>query len=338
LIYSRLLRPLLFRFDPETVHEWSVRWAEQLLPRIPRLAAILRVDDPVELAGLSFPNRIGLAAGFDKNARFVRAAEALGFGHIEVGAVTPLAQGGHPRPRLFRVAGGSLRNRMGFNNDGVVAVLERLPSPSRIRVGLNLGKGTATPLEAAVEDYLACMRLSYSRVDYFSVNVSSPNTVDLRELGKGSRLRELCLALVHTSTELAAGGSRRSVWIKVSPDQSDHELRALADTARETGIDGLVATNTTTLREGPYRLEDPTGGLSGGALQERSLQVIELLRRHLGSGFPLIGLGGVHDATSALRMRAAGADLVQIYTGFVYGGPLLPARLAGAIKIGRVSP
>ena len=337
MIYTRLVRPWLFRFDPETVHEWAVWLSRWTLARNRPLAAWLRVDDPVVLAGLRFPNRIGLAAGFDKNAQFIAPAETLGFGHIEVGAVTPLPQAGHPRPRLFRVGQeGVLRNRMGFNNDGADAVVRRIPPPGsrRILVGLNLGKGAATPLERAAEDYLQVLRSSYERVDYFSINVSSPNTTDLRDLGRGALLRSLALQLVKASSRESErrGIPRRPLWLKVSPDQSDDELKEVADIAAETGLDGLIASNTTTARLGRYASVDPQGGLSGLAVRERSCQMVTLLRERQGPGYPLIGVGGVTDEASARAMRSAGADLVQIYTGFVYEGPSLPHQLARALK------
>jgi dihydroorotate dehydrogenase len=201
-------------------------------------------------------------------------------------------------------------------------------------VGLNLGKGTDTPLESAAEDYLTVLRACYERVDYFSINVSSPNTANLRELGHGEALRSLSALLVDASSRESErrGLARRPLWLKVSPDQSDDLLKEVADVAAETGLDGIIATNTTSARIGRYAAVDPQGGLSGQALQQQSCRLVTLLRERQGPGFPLIGVGGVLDAASALAMRAAGADLVQIYTGFVYGGPGLPRRLAWAMK------
>jgi dihydroorotate dehydrogenase len=339
LIYENFVRPLLFRVDPETVHEWAVRLSRAFFALPPVEACVsqaLRVDDPVELSGVRFPNRIGLAAGFDKNGYFIPSAQALGFGHLEVGAITPRPQSGHPRPRLFRVPGkAALRNRMGFNNQGVEAIFPRLPATrGRIVVGINLGKGLDTPLENAHEDYLAVLRATYPRADYFSINISSPNTANLRQLGSGETLRSLCRELVAGNV---AEAERRRVrrlplWIKISPDSTPQELDELATVALESGLDGIVATNTTVRRDGSYSGIPDVGGLSGAPLTERSLEVVAQLRHCVGPGVPLVGVGGVLSEKDALAMRAAGADLVQIYTGFIYGGPLVPRRLAAAMK------
>ncbi|CAN0013697.1 unnamed protein product, partial [Phaeothamnion confervicola] len=282
------------------------------------------------------PNRIGLAAGFDKNGYFIDSAQALGFGHLEVGAITPRPQPGHPRPRLFRVPGkAALRNRMGFNNQGVEAIYPRLPATrGRIVVGINLGKGLDTPLENAQDDYLAVLRATYPRADYYSINISSPNTANLRQLGSGEALRALCRELVAgNSAEAERRGLRkRPLWIKISPDSTPEELDELATVAMESGLDGIIATNTTVRREGDYAGIPDVGGLSGAPLRERSLAVVSQLRRTVGPGVPIVGVGGVLSVADALTMRAVGADLVQIYTGFIYGGPLMPSKLAAALR------
>ncbi|MGE4199343.1 MAG: quinone-dependent dihydroorotate dehydrogenase [Vulcanimicrobiota bacterium] len=337
-MYESVLRPLLFRFDSETVHHLASDGMRQLCrirPLQRALTAVLQVQDPVQLLGLTFPNRIGLAAGFDKNARFIAAAEALGFGHVEVGAVTPRPQPGHPRPRLFRLPQQQgLRNRMGFNNEGALAVGARLARRSaRIPVGVNLGKGKETPLEGAAEDYCASLELLFGYSDFFVVNVSSPNTEGLRDLQ--SQLASL-LERLQASNQLCSdrfGLSRRPILVKVSPDLEDESLARVAEVLTKQAA-GVVATNTTSLRQGALAGVDPLGGVSGRPLRERALEVVSRLRQLTGRGYPIIGVGGVDDPESARAMRAAGADLVQIYTGFVYRGPGLPHRLALALRGG----
>lgn len=317
MIY-RLLRPLLFCADPETVHEWAVRTTNLLYPLLRKLP---QVDDPVSLAGVEFPNRVGLAAGFDKNARWIRVAEALGFGHIEIGAVTPRAQPGHPRPRLFRLPRHkAIRNRMGFNNDGLEAIKVRLQNarPRRIRVGVNLGKNADTPLEAAAQDYQAVMDGLWHCCDYFSLNISSPNTEGLRSLSQIDTLQGL----------LAQLKPQRPLFLKLSPDENLDTYRQIADRARDWGLAGVVFSNTTARREGDLSGVDALGGVSGAPLLERNLDVL----RQVTWNVPLIGVGGIFSGLDAQRYRQVGADLVQIYTGFIYAGPGLPRRVAQALK------
>ena len=308
------------------MHERTTWLCRVFAPWLLPLRAFTRVQDPVACMGLTFPNRIGLAAGFDKNGHFMQSAALLGFGHVEVGAVTPLPQPGHPRPRLFREKDGALRNRMGFNNDGVDAIAPRLAGPQPLLVGLNLGKGKDTPLEEAFLDYSAVITKTLAHVDYYSLNLSSPNTEGLRTLGSGQGLGELCRRVLDVI------GGRRPLAIKVSPDDPDDDLKRLAETAAEAGVHGLIATNTTVKREGVWSEVESVGGLSGKPLRERSPRVVELLRAAIGQSMALIGVGGVDDAQSAVGMREAGADLVQIYTGLVYKGPFLPTRLARALR------
>lgn len=317
MIY-RLLRPLLFCADPETVHEWAVRTTNLLYPLLRKLP---QVDDPVSLAGVEFPNRVGLAAGFDKNARWIRVAEALGFGHIEIGAVTPRAQPGHPRPRLFRLPRHkAIRNRMGFNNDGLEAIKVRLQNarPRRIRVGVNLGKNADTPLEAAAQDYQAVMDGLWHCCDYFSLNISSPNTEGLRSLSQIDTLQGL----------LAQLKPQRPLFLKLSPDENLDIYRQIADRARDWGLAGVVFSNTTARRDGDLSGVDALGGVSGAPLLERNLDVL----RKVPWNVPLIGVGGIFSGLDAQRYRQVGADLVQIYTGFIYAGPGLPRRVAQALK------
>ncbi|MBS2038825.1 quinone-dependent dihydroorotate dehydrogenase [bacterium] len=314
----RLLRPLLFSVDPETVHEWAVRTTNLLYPLLRRLP---RVDDPVTLAGIDFPNRVGLAAGFDKNARWIRVAEALGFGHIEIGAVTPRPQPGHPRPRLFRLPQQkALRNRMGFNNEGVEVIKARLQEarPRRIRVGVNLGKNADTPLEQAAKDYQKVMDGLWHSCDYFSLNISSPNTEGLRSLSQVETLQSL----------LAQLRPQRPLFLKLSPDEDLQTYRQIGERARDWGLAGIVFSNTTARRDHELAGVEALGGVSGAPLLERNLELL----RQINWSVPLIGVGGIFTGLDARRYRQVGAELVQIYTGFIYSGPGLPRRVAAALK------
>lgn len=332
----------LFLLDPETAHHVAAT-ALRALVAMPGVEALLtgltRVPDPVTLLGLRFPNRVGLAAGFDKEARLVRAASALGFGHVEVGTLTPRPQPGHPRPRIWRlVPQKTLRNRMGFPNDGAVAAAHRLNAqrPYPIPVGVNLGKAHDTPLEEAWRDYCEGLARLFPLADYVAVNLSSPNTAGLRSLQHRAALASVLEPLEATNARLAAetGLPRRPLLVKLSPDLEDPE--AVARAIRDLPVDGVIATNTTSSRSGPFERVPSEGGLSGGALTLRSREVVARLRAALGEGFPLIGAGGLLTPADAVAMREAGADLVQVYTGFVYGGPGFPRRVARAL--GRCAP
>jgi dihydroorotate dehydrogenase len=340
-VIYRLLRPLLFRLDPEQAHDLAtglLAAACALRPVREGLGRLTRVDDPVEVLGLRFPNRLGLAAGFDKAGRLVRAAAALGFGHIEVGTVTPLPQPGHPRPRLFRVPPEGLLNRMGFPSDGAQAVRARLAAqrPYPIPVGVNLGPNAHTPPEQAWRDYQAGLEVLFEVADWFVLNLSSPNTAGLRDLQAPDSLATILERCQESNRRLAArlGQKPRPLLIKVSPDLSDPELEELARACLDLPVDGLVASNTTLARQGPWAGLPPQGGLSGAPLRQRARQVVEVLTRSLGGRLPVIGVGGVADEASARAMRAAGAVLVQVYTGLVYEGPSLPRRLARALAEG----
>ncbi len=336
MLYSKLIRPLLFKLDSETAHHLVSGGTRQIfsLPPVRWLAQMMAVKDPVELMGLTFPNRVGLAAGFDKGGVFVQAAQGLGFGHLEVGAVTPLPQPGHPRPRMFRLPQfAALRNRMGFNNDGAAAIARRLASHrADIPVGVNLGKGKDTPAEAAAQDYAATLELLFPFADFFVLNVSSPNTAGLRALQ--TEVGSLLLSAQASNRQQSErfGLPARPLLIKLSPDLDDDLIRQIALMAAESGADGVVATNTTVNRQPPYQDVPELGGLSGRPLRERAPQVVALLRESLGPQFPLIGVGGIEDEASARAMRQAGADLIQVYTGLVYQGPGLVPRLARALK------
>lgn len=345
--YTRVLRPVLFAShggDPEDVHDATLTRLTRLAAHPGWVSAAARLTAvparPVELAGISFPGPVGLAAGMDKGARAVTAWRALGFSHVEVGTVTSRAQPGNPRPRMFRApASGGLVNRMGFNNDGAAEVASRLAAAGVLRgngaagipVGISIGKSKLTPLDEAVGDYVTSLRTLAPHADYVAVNVSSPNTPGLRSLQDGDQLRELLHALVSESRSLAIGSSAGPVpvLVKVAPDLGDGALDEVLQVGTDTGVRGLIATNTTVGRSGlaePDRgLVDEAGGLSGTPLRARALEVVRRLAD--GSGLPVIGVGGIMAAADAEAMFDAGARLVQLYTGFVYAGPSLVADI-----------
>ncbi len=335
-----LARPLLFTLDAERSHEITMnllQWAE----RSGVLAALMptTIDDPVDVMGLHFPNRVGLAAGLDKDARYLDALGALGFGFLEVGTVTPRPQPGNPQPRLFRLRGhDAIINRMGFNNAGVDALVGRVEASRRPGVlGINIGKNAATPMENAVQDYLAALRKVHRVADYVTINVSSPNTTGLRDLQAAEVLRDLCGRLRAEQMGLQSiYGRYVPLVLKLAPDMTDDELRASADVAMATGMDGLIVTNTTVSRPAviPLALAGEEGGLSGAPLRERSLQVLELLSGHCGRKIPLISSGGIMSAADARARLAAGAQLVQLYSGLIYRGPGLVREVAEALAEG----
>lgn len=329
-------RSLLFKIDAERAHELTL----DAFRRFPALTtapfAKSAVDDPVELLGLRFGNRVGLAAGLDKNGECLDAWSRLGFGFVEIGTVTPRPQPGNPRPRMFRLPEHqALINRLGFNNKGVDYLLERV-AESRFTgvLGINIGKNFDTPIERAADDYLICLRKVYCAADYVTVNISSPNTKNLRDLQDEARLRELLLLLRSAADELAQKyGKRTPLLVKIAPDVDDAQLDGIAHAARECRIDGLIATNTTITRPGleGEALAREAGGLSGAPLRALADRTLAALRSRVGADFPLIGVGGITDAASACAKRAAGADLVQIYSGFIYRGPALIADCAAAL-------
>ncbi len=335
-----LARPFLFGLDPEHAHELTLG-ALAAVQRTPLACAIAqeRIADPVTLAGLDFPNRVGLAAGLDKNGRCVDAFGAMGFGSVEVGTVTPRAQPGNPKPRMFRLPEATaLINRLGFNNDGLAAFVANVRQ-ARFRrsggiLGLNIGKNASTPIERAADDYLACLAGVYPHADYVTVNISSPNTQGLRDLQGDAPLDALLASLRSRCRELA-DEHRRVVpmFVKIAPDLDTGQVEAIADALRRNRVDGVIATNTTLGRDAVagHPLAAEAGGLSGAPLATASNRVIAALRAALGPAFPIIGVGGVIDAASARAKRAAGADLVQLYTGFIYAGPVLVTQVARAL-------
>jgi dihydroorotate dehydrogenase len=332
----RLARSALFTLDAETAHELTLH----SFSRFPKLAtapfAGRAVDDPVELLGLHFRNRVGLAAGLDKNGECLEAWARLGFGFVEIGTVTPRAQPGNPRPRMFRLPEHqALINRLGFNNKGVDYLVERVrASGYRGVLGINIGKNADTPIERAAEDYLLCLRKVHAHATYITVNISSPNTKNLRDLQDEQKLNALLAALAAEREILAQREGRRApMLVKIAPDVGDVQIEAVATAARAHGIDGLIATNTTITRPGleSHPLAAQTGGLSGRPLRPLADATLNALRRRVGEDFVLVGVGGIVSAEDAQAKRRAGADLVQIYSGFIYEGPALIRRCAEAL-------
>lgn len=340
LPYS-LARPFLFGLDPETAHELTME-SLALVQDTPLKWAYCNsfIDDPVTLAGITFPNRIGLAAGLDKNARCIDGLGSLGFGFVEVGTVTPKPQPGNPKPRMFRLPQAkALINRLGFNNDGLdafIANVKRSSFRSKGRIlGLNIGKNATTPIENATSDYLIALAGVYPHADYVTVNISSPNTANLRSLQSDEALDALLGAVSARREELAKQHGRRvPVFVKIAPDLDEAQVAVIAATLERHGMDGVIATNTTISRDAVKGLPhaEEAGGLSGAPVLEPSNRVIRLLRAQLGQGFPIIGVGGVMSGADAVSKLQAGADLVQIYTGLIYRGPDLVNEAARSLK------
>jgi dihydroorotate dehydrogenase len=333
-----LLRPLLFALDPETAHELafdSLDFAARM--HVAGLAVERVADDPVEVMGLAFPNRVGVAAGLDKNAEHVDGLAALGVGHIECGTVTPRAQPGNPKPRLFRITeADALINRMGFNNLGLDSFLANV-SRARYRgvLGLNIGKNFDTPNERAADDYAACLRGCYARASYVTVNVSSPNTKGLRDLQHEGALGKLVKRLKAEQRELAQRhGKYTPLALKIAPDLDDEAIDGIARLLVAHGVDAVIATNTTVTRDGvkgmPHAAE--SGGLSGRPLRERATDVVRRLAKALDGALPIIGVGGILSGADAKAKLDAGASLVQLYTGLIYRGPALIAECVRATR------
>ena len=345
LLPYALARPFLFSLDAETAHELTMASLART-QGTPLSAAYCssKVSDPIELAGLKFPNRVGLAAGLDKNARCIDGLAAMGFGFVEVGTVTPKAQPGNPKPRMFRLPeANALINRLGFNNDGLDAFLanvkkssvRRPGAKSALLLGLNIGKNAATPIENAVDDYLICLDGVYPHADYVTVNISSPNTKNLRALQSDEALDALLGRIAERRETLARQhGKRVPIFVKIAPDLDDAQVGVIAATLQRHAMDGVVATNTTLSREAVkgHRHAEEAGGLSGAPVLAASNRVIGQLRAALGQGFPIIGVGGVLSGQDAVSKIQAGADVVQLYTGLIYKGPALVAEAAHAIK------
>ncbi len=344
--YKAIIRPVLFCFNPENAHDLAFRLLK-LIFKIPGASffssKIFLVDDKrlrKNVFGIDFPNPVGLAAGLDKNAGFVQELACFGFGFIEVGTVTPLPQPGNEKPRMFRLpADEALINRMGFNNLGVKEMSLRLKGRrSRIIVGGNIGKNKSTPNELALNDYEICFRELFSLVDYFAVNVSSPNTPGLRSLQDKGPLLEILLRLQVVNDELSVTNksSRKPILLKIAPDLNDNQLDEIIEVLLKSKLDGVIASNTTISRDGLKTSSEivhhsGAGGLSGKPLGKRSTEVIRYLSTHSKNQFKIIGVGGIHSSEDALEKIKAGADLIQIYTGFVYEGPALVKKINKAL-------
>lgn len=335
-MYKLVIRPILFWFDPEEVHYFTFSLI-RFLSKIPGFSSLFKslylVNDKrleTEVFGLKFPNPVGLAAGFDKNAVLYKELSNFGFGFIEIGTLTPVGQEGNPKKRLFRLKEDSaIINRMGFNNEGVQVAVERLKKNKNVLIGGNIGKNKLTPNENATQDYEICFEALFDYVDYFVVNVSSPNTPNLRELQDKKPLTELLQTLQNKNL---AKPKQKPILLKIAPDLSDSQLLDIIDIVNETKIAGVIATNTTLSREGlQSENKSEMGGLSGKPLTNRSTEVIRFLSEKSNKSFPIIGVGGIHSAQDAIEKLDAGASLIQLYTGFIYEGPKLVKEINKAI-------
>ena len=336
IMYKQLIRPILFWFDPEKVHYFTFSLI-RFLSKIPGISSLFRViyevNDPRlerEVFGLKFKNPVGLAAGFDKDAKLYNELSNFGFGFIEIGTLTPKGQEGNPKTRLFRLKEDSaIINRMGFNNGGVQEAVERLKSNTSVLIGGNIGKNKLTPNELATSDYEICFDALYDYVDYFVVNVSSPNTPNLRELQEKEPLKQLLQTLQNKNL---ARPKQKPILLKIAPDLTNEQLIDIIEIVTATKIAGVIATNTTISREGlqsENKLE--TGGLSGKPLTKRATEVIRFLAEKSNRSFPIIGVGGIHSPEDAIEKLEAGASLIQLYTGFIYEGPALIKKINKAI-------
>ena len=340
-MYKRIIRPILFLFDPESVHHFTFKFIH-FSAKIPFISAFRRKRYQVkdarlerEVFGLTFKNPVGIAAGFDKNGVLLNELEDFGFGFVEIGTVTPHAQSGNPRPRLFRLINDSgIINRMGFNNDGVDVVARRLQGKStNLIIGGNIGKNNETPTEKAIPDFVEDFEKLHAQVDYFVVNVSCPNVGNEAKLQDKTFLIELLSTLreVNLSKEMS-----RPILLKIAPDLNNGQLDEIIEVVAESGIDGVIATNTSVSRDNLKEPEDSlqkigNGGLSGKPIQAKSTRVIRYLAEKSNKAFPIVGVGGIHSPEDALEKMKAGADLVQIYTGFIYEGPKLVRDINRAI-------
>lgn len=335
-MYKLIIRPILFLFDPEKVHYFSFQFISFLhkIPFVPffikSIYSLKAKELETEVFGIKFPNRVGLAAGFDKDAKLFNELSNFGFGFIEIGTLTPLAQDGNPKKRLFRLKEeNAIINRMGFNNGGVKAAVERLKKNKKVIIGGNIGKNKMTPNEEAVGDYLICYNELFDFVDYFVVNVSSPNTPNLRALQDKEPLTNLLCTLQNENLKQQ---TPKPILLKIAPDLTNEQLLDIIDIVNVSKIAGVIATNTTISRDGltsDNKIE--IGGLSGKPLKNRSTEVIRFLSEKSNKSFPIIGVGGIHSAEDAIEKLNAGASLIQLYTGFIYEGPCLIKKINKAI-------
>lgn len=331
-MYKTFIRPFLFQFDPEKIHHFTF-WVLKNAFKIPGVSSICRQNFQVnhpdlerEVFGLKFKNPVGLAAGFDKDAKLFKELEGLGFGFVEIGTLTPKAQPGNDKKRLFRLKKDqALVNRMGFNNGGVAAAVERLKRNKNVLIGGNIGKNKVTPNEDAFDDYAQCFDALFDHVDYFVVNVSSPNTPNLRALQDKEPLTRILQGLQDKNNQK---GNSKPILLKIAPDLTDSQLLDIIAIVKETKIAGVIATNTTISREGLLsENKKETGGMSGKPIKNRATEVIRFLSVKSEKAFPIIGVGGIHSEEDALEKLEAGASLVQLYTGFIYEGPSLIKRI-----------
>ncbi|SVA79656.1 uncharacterized protein METZ01_LOCUS132510 [marine metagenome] len=337
-MYKKLLKPILFCIDPERVHEITFSFIN-LIFKIPLVSTLISkiysLKNPIletEVFGIKFPNPIGLAAGFDKNAKLYNEFSNFGFGFIEIGTVTPLIQEGNPKKRLFRlVSDEAIINRMGFNNIGVEKVIDRLKYNKGVIVGGNIGKNEITDLNNSIQDYLICFEKLYPYVNYFAINVSSPNTEKLRDLQQRDLLKNL-LETIQKKNKLYS--FPKPILLKISPDLSEDQLIDVIEVIRETSIDGIIATNTTLSRDNLSSSKDlvnQKGGLSGRPISEKSTNIIKFLHEKSNGSIPIIGVGGIMNPDDAIEKIKAGATLIQLYSGFVYSGPSIVKKINNAI-------
>jgi dihydroorotate dehydrogenase len=337
-MYKYFLRPFLFRLDPELAHEFTLEWLARAGKFPPLLSLLKRIYSyqtpvlPVEIMGIQFPGPVGLAAGLDKDARCIDALSSFGFGHIELGTVTPKPQPGNPTPRMFRLPEHqAIINRMGFNSAGLSPFLENIANTKKtIPLGINLGKNAATPIEQAAGDYISGLKQLYLYADYFTINISSPNTKNLRDLQSAEALDGLLSEIMKTRQQLADEFKRTvPVAVKIAPDIENSHIPALAELLVRHGVDAVIATNTTIDHSSVSGSEhaDETGGLSGKPLKDRANEVVSLLYQELQGEVPIIGVGGITNAEDAWQRLLAGAEMVQIYTSFIYNGPGIVAEI-----------
>ena len=345
LIYEKLIRPVLFTQEPEAAHEMVttlLRWFSNAPLFCPLMARYNQFSSykNVELFGLKFPNVVGLAAGMDKNAQFWRAMGALGFGFVEIGTITYQRQEGNPRPRIFRFPEQeALINRLGFNNDGAEIIAKRLEATSHYKrlvpLGINIGKSKLTSLENAADDYLSSFHLLADFADYFTINISSPNTPDIRKLQESELLSTLLSPLREANLNRAKIRDLRPIpmLVKIAPDLSFPQIDSVLQIISEFEINGIIATNTTIERAGPLNRIKEEGGLSGTPIHKRSLEVIRYISRATNGKLPIVGVGGINDIRTAEETLTAGASLIQIYTGMIYKGPFLAKNIARSLSL-----
>ena len=333
-MYNKLVKPFLFLFDPEVVHNFTFYFIK-IFNKIPFVRLILRsiflINNPKlkrKILGIDFPNPVGLAAGFDKDAKLFNELSNFGFGFIEVGTVTPLKQNGNQKKRLFRLASDdALINRMGFNNEGVESLINRLKKRKDVIVGVNIGKNKSTDIKNSVDDYEFCYKKLFPYVDYFAINVSSPNTPNLRLLQSKDSLLKILerITFLNNQKEIP-----KPIFLKISPDLNNNQLQDVVDSVIKTKLSGIIATNTTVNRDNLNsisKLKDESGGLSGKPLNNRSTEIIRFISKKSKKSFVIIGVGGIQSPEDAIEKIMAGADLIQIYTGFVYKGPSLIKKI-----------